>query len=585
MRADLFFLPSQRRGDYLGKTVQIVPHLTTAIQDWIERVAHLPVDDTQTTPDVCIVELGGTVGDIESAPFVEALRQFQFRVGQENFALIHVSLVPVVGGEQKTKPTQAAIRDLRGLGLVPDMIAARCVEPLDRSVINKLSMFCHVGPEQVMGVHDVSSTYHVPLLLEQQGMVRFFEKRLHLDVQGGISSEMKSKGSDLRTRWRDLTVGHDRLLDKVEIVLVGKYTSLQDSYMSVVKALEHSALRVHRKLVLKWVEAGDLEPATEHDNPVRYHEAWHSVCSATGILIPGGFGLRGTEGMISAARWAREHRVPFLGVCLGFQVAVVEYARNVCGMKNAGSAELDAKCADPVVIYMPEISKTHLGGTMRLGLRPSLFDEGTEKWSHIRKLYGGAGIVWERHRHRYEINPEYIERIERGNPDATAAPVENGRPTTPVGNRGLRSLPTSPSLNRAESFVNGSADLAAAAHPSADKMRFVGKSESGERMQIAELVPLEGHEPHPYFVGMQAHPEFASRPLNPSPPFLGFVAAAAGGKKMLEEQIQIQANFKPPHPPSLMVLESEREDREVDKPASTPPGAISPERRRSKPSV
>jgi CTP synthase len=314
--------------------VQIVPHLTTAIQDWIERVAHHPVDDTQTTPEVCIVELGGTVGDIESAPFVEALRQFQFRVGQDNFALIHVSLVPVVGGEQKTKPTQAAIRDLRGLGLVPDMIAARCVEPLDRSVINKLSMFCHVGPEQVMGVHDVSSTYHVPLLLEQQGMVRFFEKRLKLDVHGGISDEMKSRGLDLRTRWRNLTSGHDRLMDNVEIVLVGKYTSLQDSYMSVVKALEHSALRVHRKLILKWVEAGDLEPLTEKENPRKYHEAWGNVCSATGILIPGGFGVRGTEGMIKAANWARERRVPFLGICLGFQVAVVEFARNVCGIEG-----------------------------------------------------------------------------------------------------------------------------------------------------------------------------------------------------------------------------------------------------------
>lgn len=560
--------------------MQIVPHLTTAIQDWIERVAHLPVDDTQSTPDVCIVELGGTVGDIESAPFVEAFRQFQFRVGRDNFALIHVSLVPVVGREQKSKPTQAAIQDLRGLGLIPDMIAARCIEPLDRDVINKLSMFCHVEPEQVMGVHDVSSTYHVPHLLEQQGMIEFFEKRLKLDVKAGVSSEMKSRGANLRTRWRDLTVGHDRLLDKVEIVLVGKYTSLQDSYMSVVKSLEHSALRVHRKLVLRWVEAGDLEPATEHDNPVRYHEAWHSVCSATGILIPGGFGVRGTEGMISAASWAREHRVPFLGICLGFQVAVVEFARNVCKIKDAGSAELDPKTSDPVVVYMPEISKTHLGGTMRLGLRPSLFEKGSEDWSKIRKLYGGAGIVWERHRHRYEINPEYIERIERGNPDAK--PAQNGRPHTPV-SKGMRSLPTSPSLNQTDGFMNIGENIQAASQSSSlsDKLSFVGRSESGERMQIAELVTAPGYEPHPYFVGMQAHPEFASRPLNPSPPFLGFIAAAAGGVKLLEEQISIQANFKPPHPPSLMVLESEREENEISKPATTPPGAVSPKEKQS----
>lgn len=567
----------QRKGDYLGKTVQIVPHLTNAIQDWIEKVAHYPVDDAQTTPEVCIVELGGTVGDIESAPFVEALRQFQFRVGKENFALIHVSLVPTIGGEQKTKPTQAAIRDLRGLGLVPDIVAARCEEPLERSVISKLSMFCHVEAEQVLCVQNVSSTYHVPLLLEKQGLVRFLEKRLNLDIKATVSSAMQSKGADLRTRWRELTVGHDRLLDKVEIVLVGKYTSLQDSYMSVVKALEHCALRVHRKLVLKWVEAGDLEASTQHDNPVRYHEAWHSVCSATGILIPGGFGVRGTEGMISAAKWAREHRVPFLGICLGFQVAVVEFARNVCGIEGAGSAELDSKCPDPVVIYMPEISKTHLGGTMRLGLRPSLFQKDSDRWSKVRKLYGGAQTVWERHRHRYEINPEYIERIERGNPDSKAAHgKQNGaRPSTPV-NKALRSLPTSPSIQQYDGFSNGYTDLHTVAQSSFDKLSFVGRSESGERMQIAELVTADGHEPHPYFVGMQAHPEFASRPLNPSPPFLGFIAAAAGGREMLEEQIARQANFVPPHPPSLMLLESEREDKEASKPASTPPGAISP---------
>lgn len=578
-------IEKERRGDYLGKTVQIVPHLTTAIQDWIQRVSHLPVDDTQSTPDVCIVELGGTVGDIESAPFVEALRQFQFRVGQENFALIHVSLVPVVGGEQKTKPTQAAIRDLRGLGLVPDMIAARCVEPLDRGVINKLSMFCHVGPEQVMGVHDVSSTYHVPLLLERQGMVQFFEKRLHLDVKDGISSAMKERGLDLRKRWKELTIGHDHLLEKVEIVLVGKYTSLQDSYISVVKALEHSALRVHRRLDLKWVEAGDLEPQTEIDNPVRYYASWQSICSAKGILIPGGFGLRGTEGMISAAKWAREHRIPFLGICLGFQIAVVEFARNVCGIQGAGSAELDEKTPDPVVIYMPEISKTHLGGTMRLGLRPTIFNKDSERSSKIRRLYGGAEAIWERHRHRYEINPEYIDRIERGSSKATSAPsqpaVNGERPSTPPP-KGLRSLPTSPSLTRQDSAFRPSTPIKAGT----DKLLFIGRSESGERMQVAELMPTSSSDKgHPFFVGMQAHPEFASRPLNPSPPFLGFVAAAAS-QEILEEQLQLQKNYKAPHPPSLMILESERLRRQeqeakegnsingsTEKPATTPPGS------------
>ncbi|KAK0545504.1 CTP synthase ura7 [Tilletia horrida] len=523
-------IEKERRGDYLGKTVQIVPHLTDAIQDWLQRVGSKPIDDSGEEPDVCIVELGGTVGDIESAPFVEALRQFQFRVGQENFALIHVSLVPVVGGEQKTKPTQAAIRDLRGLGLVPDIIAARCQQPLDRSVISKLSMFCHVGPDQVMAVHDVSSTYHVPLLLEEQGLLNFLTRRLKLDTNGGIPAAMKEQGQILRTRWRDLTSGHDRLIDKVEIVLVGKYTSLQDSYMSVVKALEHASLRVHRKLTLKWVEAGDLEPATANDNPVRYHEAWQAVCSAKGIIVPGGFGHRGTEGMISAAKWARTKKVPFLGICLGFQISVIEYARNVCGLKDAGSSELDEKCPHPVVIYMPEISKTHMGGTMRLGLRPTLFQDGTQSSSKIGQLYGSSGTVWERHRHRYEINPEYVERIEKG-----AA--------------GSKTLGTKRPFVRRTSVASAELEYDDdEPEDKPDRMRFIGKDEKGERMQILEL------EEHPYFVCLQAHPEFASRPLNPSPPFLGLIAASAG---VLDEHCKAQQSFVPPHPSAWMIPESE----------------------------
>ncbi|SJX60836.1 probable URA7-CTP synthase 1 [Sporisorium reilianum f. sp. reilianum] len=558
-------IEKERKGDYLGKTVQIVPHLTNAIQDWIERVAQRPVDGSGESPQVCIIELGGTVGDIESAPFVEAMRQFQFRVGHDNFALIHVSLVPVIGGEQKTKPTQAAIRDLRGLGLVPDMIAARCPVPLERAVINKLSMFCHVGPEQVMAVHDVSSTYHVPLLLEEQGMVRFFQKRLGLDVNGSIPRPMKEQGNELRRRWRDLTVGHDRMIDKVEIVLIGKYTSLHDSYMSVVKSLEHAALRCHRKLELKWVESSDLEPAAESDNPVKYHQAWQALCSAKGILVPGGFGTRGTEGMISAARWAREKRVPYLGICLGFQIAVIEYVRNVLGIDTAGSAELDANCKDPVIIYMPEISKTHLGGTMRLGLRPSIFQKGTHEWSKIHQLYGGQPVVWERHRHRYEVNPEYVERIE----SAAANPSAKATPQKIPSDIPAASPPfTSPRL--------GSFAEVAEVFTGVDELKFVGRDEKGERMQIAEL------RHHPYFVGMQAHPEFCSRPLNPSPPFLGFIAASAG---LLEEQLAMQKNYVPPHPKSHMISESEmvkrREAGEVDvddKPATTPPGAATPTR-------
>lgn len=456
----------ERKGDYLGKTVQVVPHITNAIQDWIERVAKIPIDETGEEPDVCIIELGGTVGDIESAPFVEALRQFQFRVGHENFALIHVSLVPVVSGEQKTKPTQAAIRDLRGLGLTPDFIACRCPQKLEKAAVDKIGMFCHVGPDQVWAVHDVASTYHVPLLLEDQKLVKSLKKRLHLD-EIKVSESQIQKGRSLWSRWQGLTVAHDRLFDKVTIVLVGKYTKVQDSYISVVKSLEHAALACNRKLILEWVDASDLEPEASLDNPKSFHKAWHALCSADGVLVPGGFGSRGTEGMICAAKWARENKVPYLGVCLGLQIAVIEFARNVMGIKDAHSAELKEDTTEPLVVFMPEIDKATMGGTMRLGLRGTHMQPNTE-WSSIRKLYNMDEVVQERHRHRYEINPEYVERIEKAG------------------------------------------------------LTFVGKDETGLRMEIFE------QRDHPYFVGVQYHPEYLTRPLAPSPPFLGLVAAASG---------------------------------------------------------
>lgn len=500
-------IEKERRGDYLGKTVQIVPHVTNAIQDWVERVAKVPVDNTGEEPDVCIVELGGTVGDIESAPFVEAMRQFQFRVGYENFALIHVSLVPDMHGEQKTKPTQTTVHALRGLGLLPDLIACRLIvnKPLEPATKSKISMFCHVSPEQVLGVHDVSSVYHVPLLLQSQGLVEYLQKRLKL---GNLefTKESTDRGLDLERRWRELTGRQERLFDEITIALVGKYTDLQDSYMSVTKALEHSAFRCQRRLNLKWVNSSDLEPETQVTSPAKYHDAWKAVVSAGGILVPGGFGTRGTEGMMLAIKWAREQKVPYLGICLGFQLAVVEWARNVCGIPEAISGEFDEKAKHPLIIFMPEISRTHMGGTMRLGLRPTVFEQGSEKWSKVRQLYGGAEKIWERHRHRYEVNPEYIERL------------------------------------------------------SASGMPFVGKDEKGERMQVLELAD------HPYFVGLQAHPEFCTRPLNPSPSFLGFIAAAAG-PKVLEEQLALQLkSFRPPHPVHAMVSEAELRDAEPKQP-------------------
>ncbi|KAI0694967.1 CTP synthase [Cytidiella melzeri] len=491
-------IEKERRGDYLGKTVQIVPHVTNAIQDWIERVSRVPVDETGEEPDVCIVELGGTVGDIESAPFVEAMRQFQFRVGYDNFALIHVSLVPDMHGEQKTKPTQTTVHALRGLGLLPDLIACRLTvrKPLEPATKAKISMFCHVASDQVIGVHDVSSVYHVPLLLQSQGIVQFLQKRLNLSSVT-LTQQAIERGLDLEKRWKEMTSRQERLYDEVMIALVGKYTDLQDSYMSVVKSLEHSAFRSHRKLNLRWVNASDLEPEAQVSNPARYHDAWKAVVSADGILVPGGFGDRGTEGMMLAITWAREQKVPFLGICLGFQLAVIEWARHVCGYTEATSTEFVQNTKQPLIIFMPEISKTHMGGTMRLGLRPTVFEPDSDKWSKVRKLYGGAEKIWERHRHRYEVNPEFIDQL------------------------------------------------------NASGLSFVGRDEKGERMQILEL------QDHPYFVGLQAHPEFCTRPLNPSPAFLGFVAASSSSK-VLQEQMDLQMKtFKPPHPVHAMVSEAE----------------------------
>ena len=328
-------------------------------------------------------------------------------------------------------------------------------------------MFCEVEPEQVIAVHDVSSTYHVPLLLEEQGLIPLLRSLFRLDLSV-ISPTLREKGQRTWQEWKSLTTEQDRLFDSVSIALVGKYTNLQDSYLSVIKSLEHAAMRCNRKLNLVWVDASNLEQPTNHERSVDYHKAWHSMCTADGILVPGGFGQRGTEGMIAAARWARQNKIPFLGVCLGMQLAVIEFARNVCSMPGASSVELEEACVDPVVIFMPEIDKMQLGGTMRLGLRPTVFQDGSE-WSKMRRLYGAdRQQILERHRHRYEVNPAYVDRL------------------------------------------------------TAQGISFVGKDDKGERMEILEL------RDHPWYVGVQFHPEYLSRVLHPSKPYLGLVAASAG---------------------------------------------------------
>ncbi|KAJ2612254.1 CTP synthase ura7 [Coemansia sp. RSA 1365] len=464
-------IEKERRGDYLGKTVQVVPHITNAIQDWVERVGSVPTSEHGRIPDVCIVELGGTVGDIESAPFIEAMRQFQFRVGHDNFCLIHVSLVPVVGavGEQKTKPTQASVRDLRGLGLAPDLVACRSQHPLEKGIREKLGMFCQVSPNQVFSVHDCESLYHIPILLQEQGIIDVLTDRLKLGKLS-IPAEIVNEGKSLWVQWGEFARRRAHSLDQTTIAIVGKYTNLADSYISVVKALEHAALNVNRQVKINWVEASDLEESSMHSDPLKYHEAWQHLCAADGILVPGGFGERGVEGKVLAAKWAREHSLPYLGICLGLQVAVIEFARNVCGMTDAHSAEFREECKTPAVVFMPEIDRTTMGGTMRLGSRPTKFQD-TEfaRTSKIKKLYGGVDEVHERHRHRYEVNPEIVEELE----------------------------------------ANG--------------LRFVGRdAETGERMEIFELAN------HPYYVAAQYHPEYLTRPLSPSPPFLGLLLAASG---------------------------------------------------------
>eukprot|EP01101_Sappina_pedata_P006767 TRINITY_DN3459_c0_g1_i1.p1 TRINITY_DN3459_c0_g1~~TRINITY_DN3459_c0_g1_i1.p1 ORF type:complete len:624 (+),score=278.94 TRINITY_DN3459_c0_g1_i1:79-1950(+) len=516
-------IEKERKGLYLGKTVQIVPHLCDEIQDWVERVSHVPVDADGVEPDICVIELGGTVGDIESGPFIEAMRQFQWRVGPENICYIHVSLVPVLGvvGEQKTKPTQQSVQILRSLGIVPDIIMCRSENPLSESSKQKIASFCHVPQDCVIGVHNVSNIYNIPFLLDSQGLGSALTKKLNLTSEflvpcssntvvstnetgnkrsfSGVppspgSSPSKHSFSNFQPvkqkvqsklfhTWKSLSKKVDDIKasgDVVKIALVGKYTGLSDAYLSVIKALEHASFKVGRKLQISWIDSSSLQEASKdkevvsnHDefahNPDQqtYEESWNLLKEADGILVPGGFGDRGVEGKMLAIEYARTKKIPYLGVCLGMQLVVVEFARNVLGWKDANSLEFNQDTANPVVIEMPEISKTHMGGTMRLGARTTLIKN---KNTLAHRLYQKEKIQ-ERHRHRYEVNPDLISSFE---------------------SHGLH---------------------------------FTGIDESGCRMEIVEL---DEEEEHPFFVATQFHPEFLSRPMEPSIPFLGLLAASSG---------------------------------------------------------
>ena len=387
-------IEAERRGDYLGKTVQVIPHITDAVMEWIEDIASKPADGSDQTPDACIIELGGTVGDIESSPYIEALRQFQFRVGRDNVTFVHVSLVPVMGpvGEQKTKPTQHTVKELRGLGISPDILVCRSTAPLNLETKEKLAAFCHVSPDAVFSTHDVPNIYHVPLMLQEQGLCNIL----------GVDCET----TGLLAEWRKMALHLDTLEQEVRIAMVGKYTGLSDAYLSVIKSLQHAAMAVDRKLVIDWVEASHLED--DWSDAEESASAWKMLKGADGILVPGGFGDRGIEGKITAANYSRINNVPYLGICLGLQVATIEFCRNVLGLTGANSTEFDESVEHAAVVFMPEISKTHLGGTMRLGSRPTVWQVDECK---IRTLYGEGDSVDERHRHRYEVNPDLIEQI------------------------------------------------------------------------------------------------------------------------------------------------------------------------------
>ncbi|KAJ4967960.1 hypothetical protein NE237_014661 [Protea cynaroides] len=456
-------LESERRGNYLGKTVQVVPHITDAIKNWIESVSAIPVDGKEGPPDVCVIELGGTVGDIESMPFIEALRQLSFSVGQDNFCLIHVSLVPVLGvvGEQKTKPTQHSVRELRSLGLTPHLLACRSAKPLLESSKEKLSQFCHVPLGNILNIHDVPNIWHVPLLLQGQNAHHAILKQLNcLSV---------STRPDLQ-EWTKRAETYDNLTNSVRIAMVGKYVGLTDSYLSVVKALLHACISCSVKPSLDWIAASDLEDESAKLTPEAHTAAWETLKNAACVLVPGGFGDRGVQGMLLAAKYARENHVPYLGICLGMQISVIEFARSILGLSKANSTEFDVNTPDPVAIFMPEGSRTHMGSTMRLGSRRTFFQTPDCISS---KLYHNSEYVDERHRHRYEVNPDVVDKLEEAG------------------------------------------------------LKFVGKDESGKRMEILELPS------HPFYVGVQFHPEFKSRPGRPSAPFLGLILAATGRREKI----------------------------------------------------
>ena len=436
----------ERRGDYLGGTVQVVPHITDEIKQRISLIAE------SSDVDFVITEIGGTVGDIESLPFLEAIRQFPVDVGRRRCMFIHLTLVPYIGhaGELKTKPTQHSVNELRRIGIQPDMVMCRSEATLSADIRKKIALFASLPTSAIVSAHDVDNIYKVPLGFHEEGVDDFI-----LDHFG-----MEAPAPDL-TGWRDLTERADRAKRIVRIALVGKYVQLEDAYLSVSEALRHAAFGQDSRVEIDWIDSEAVDGSAEAP-PAGEPSVRERLRRADGILIPGGFGGRGIEGKIAAARIAREEGIPYLGICLGMQIAVAEFARHVAGMDGANSTEFDVETPYPVIDLLPEQKEVaDLGGTMRLGADPIKLHDGTR----AREIYGEA-VVYERHRHRYEVNNLLRKRLEAA---------------------GLRISGTSPD----------------------------------ER--LVETVELDDH---PFFVASQFHPEFKSRPERPAPLFREFVRAA-----------------------------------------------------------
>ena len=450
-RIYLSVIEKERRGDYLGKTIQVIPHVTNEIKEAVRKVAE------NDKPDVVIVEIGGTVGDIESLPFLEAIRQMGNEEGTGNALFIHVTLVPYIAaaGELKTKPTQHSVRDLREIGIAPDILLCRSEKPLSRDLRAKIALFCNVKESAVISAQDVDTIYDVPLAFHEQGLDGLIVSLLGL--------EQNAPEADL-TEWRNLVATiREPSGGETSIAIVGKYVELEDSYKSLREALTHGGVANNLRVDVKWIESEELMD-DDYEERLRDFDA---------ILVPGGFGKRGIAGMIRAIYYARKTRTPYFGICLGMQTACIEYARNVCDLKDADSTEFDLETPNPVIFKLRDlVGVEELGGTMRLGAWPCRLAPN----SLVSEIYGGADEISERHRHRYEFNPEYRQKLE------------------------------------SEGLV------------------FSGVSPDGKFVEMIEL-PRDGH---PWFVAGQFHPEYKSKPLSAHPLFASFVRAAYANRLQSE---------------------------------------------------